>query len=103
MLNKGSVLEVVLFTLIAGSDERAFLDSVREMEPVLARNKGYIMRELNKTEDGKWVDMVHWESVDEAAEAIRSVMQSQEGKQFASMIDPESVTSTQSHSVYSTF
>lgn len=45
MLNKGSVLEVVLFTLIAGSDESAFLETVREMEPVLANTKGY-MRDL---------------------------------------------------------
>ena len=103
MLNKGSILEVVLFTLIAGSDEGSFLEAVEEMEPVLASKKGYIMRELNKTDDGKWVDMVHWESVEEATSAIRSVMQTRAGKQYTSMIDPESVTMTHTRTVYSTF
>ncbi|MCE7986584.1 MAG: hypothetical protein DYG89_35880 [Caldilinea sp. CFX5] len=86
------ILEVVLFRAKAGVSDEQVLQGSAQIQPWLAGAAGYLKREVSKNEDGQWVDIVHWRSLDEAQQAAEQLMAEPTAAAFMSMIDPESIT-----------
>jgi len=90
------IFEVNTFKLVEGADEAAFLAVAARVEEKLSEVDGYLCRQLMKTEDGNWLDLVAWTSADKAKAALammQSVVMSDEAlSPFFTLIDPESIT-----------
>jgi len=70
----GIAVEWAPFTLADGADEERLLRASEALqEDFLARQAGFIRRELLRGPDGQWVDMLHWESTEAAEAAMRNV------------------------------
>ena len=88
----GKILEIAEFKLAAGADEQGFLKEADAVQrDFLERQKGYMDRELLKGEDGEWIDIVHWRSMEEAKRAADTIMQDPACLGFLQKIEPESV------------
>jgi hypothetical protein len=89
---KNLIVEVAQFKLAAGVNEEDFL---REAETVqknfLEKQSGYVDRELLKDKDGQWVDVLHWNSMEEAQKAAEVMMSDSAAQGFMQKVDPSSV------------
>ncbi len=90
--NGDGFTEIQFFRLVAPGSEIEFLmpttdeDFLRAAEAIqetLADQPGFADRELFRTTDGWWIDLIHWQSREDAASAKAAIM--------ADMADPESV------------
>jgi len=90
--SKYIIVEIAQFKLAAGVDEQGFLkESEAVQRDFLEKQKGYMDRELLKGEDGQWIDIVHWRSMEEAKRAADAIMQDPVCLGFLQKIDPKSV------------
>jgi hypothetical protein len=62
-------VEVALYQLKSGIEEAQFLAVSDEATGVYRKLSGFVRRELMKSEDGKWVDLVYWQNRDLAKKA----------------------------------
>jgi hypothetical protein len=85
------VTELVLFKLKEGVDKNTFLRAAHDLNHVLKADiLGFISRSLEHTEDEEeWVDIVRWESMDNALEAMKIVESKSEFQSFVSLIEPK--------------
>lgn len=97
---RGSIIEVVLFKLAESSDEAIFLQTVRELESILKQTPGYIKRELSRNDNGQWIDIIHWQNLEQALAAPDSVMATEVGQRFGGMIALEDLSMLHVESVY---
>jgi hypothetical protein len=93
-MNHQGVTEVVLFKLQEGISDEAFVRAANALMPDLTAMPGFIRRELGKDQDGsgQWVDMVYWESLEQAHQASEKIMQLPSCKPFLNMINLEGMT-----------
>ncbi|MDX2139050.1 MAG: hypothetical protein SF123_13255 [Chloroflexota bacterium] len=80
-------VEIVLFRLNAGVSPEQFLAAAKPTFDLLPRFDGYINRELSMSEDGWWVDVVHWRDMESALAASERIMADADGQAFGSLID----------------
>ena len=92
-------LEVALFRLKNGTDEEAFLTATDATNSALKSYGGFIRREVLKSEDGHWLDLVYWSSLEEALSAAEQIMSDPSCHPFLEMLDMESVTMLHLHPV----
>jgi hypothetical protein len=85
-------LEVVLFKLKPAVDESAFLEASEAVMLDLRQMRGFIRRELFKDADGRWMDTVHWHSLDDALRAAEAFMSLSCAQALIAMIDETSMT-----------
>lgn len=90
-MNENITVEIVQFTSKEGIDEKAFLQASDAMMMDLKKQDGFIDRELLKSEDNQWVDVVHWKSLANAELAAKNVMNSPTCLEFFQMMDQDSV------------
>jgi hypothetical protein len=65
-------IEWAPFKLAEGADEASLLRAADAIQDgFLAKQPGFVRRELLKGEDGQWADLVYWESADAAAAAMK--------------------------------
>ncbi|MEK7729698.1 MAG: hypothetical protein AAB354_14930 [candidate division KSB1 bacterium] len=70
------VVEWAPFEIVAGADEEKLLQaSAALQEDFLAKQKGFIRRELLKGKD-KWVDLVYWACREDAERAVQNAASS---------------------------
>src|SRR5918997_2398355 len=70
-------IEWAPFTLVGSADETRLLRASDALqEGFLAKQPGFIRRELLKGQDGQWVDLVYWESAEAAARAMEQAANS---------------------------
>jgi hypothetical protein len=93
------VLEIAIFKLQAGISDAAVLQASEALMPALRRMEGYIKRELVKGDDGEWVDIVHWQSLDAAQRAADTIMSEPSAEAFMQMIDPSTIQMRHCHQV----
>jgi hypothetical protein len=88
------VIEVVIFKVQQGVLDEAFLQAANALMPDLTNMPGFIKRELGKDQDGseQWVDIVYWETLEQAQQAAQQMMQLPSAAPFMGMIDVESMT-----------
>ena len=56
------IVKVIEYRLADDVDEQEFLEASSTLMPDLAKLKGFKKRELHKGENGRWRDIVYWQS-----------------------------------------
>ena len=65
------VFELAQFKTKAGISDADILTASQEAQDgFLAKQEGYISREFSKSTEGEWVDIVHWETMEDAQVAM---------------------------------
>lgn len=82
-----TVLEIVSFSLLPGTDEAAFLKAAGESGPVLRSLPGFLSRRLAKTAEGGWIDVAEWTDMSSAARAAEIFHTLPAVQPFCAMID----------------
>ena len=85
-------VEVVMFRAKSGAGDAQILEVADALQRDLEGFDGYISRRLLKSEDGQWIDIVDWTSLDEAQQASEAIMQRPSAERFMAAVDPESIT-----------
>ena len=85
------VIELVLFETNDGISDKEFIAAAQTLNPILGGMSGYLGRELCKTPDGTWADIVQWNSLAEAQAAAEAIMNRPEATPFMSAINTESM------------
>lgn len=71
------VIEWAEFELIEGVSEETLLKASEEVQNTFLKNqKGFVKRELLKGANNTWVDLVYWESMEDAQRAVKNVANS---------------------------
>ena len=85
-----NVVEFVSFKLNEGVSEQQFLAASDEFNAgFLSLQKGFINRKLLKNED-TWADLVLWETMEDAMNAVKAIEQSLSAKPYCEYIDENS-------------
>ena len=85
-------VEAALFRLKPGTDRAAFLRAAEAVTEDLRRMPGYVDRELSEGDDGRWLDLLHWASIEAAQTAAEAILRAPRSHPFMAMLDPASVT-----------
>jgi hypothetical protein len=89
------IVEVSRFRLVDGADERAFLDAAEETQAgFLGRQDGFAGRDLLRADDGSWMDVVRFESMEAALAAFQGFAEHPAAKTFEAMLEPSSISMT---------
>jgi antibiotic biosynthesis monooxygenase (ABM) superfamily enzyme len=91
-MTMSSVTEVVVFRLKSETDMKSFQSAAAEISTLLQSYPGYLNRELGVTEDGTWIDIVHWTTLNHALTASDQIMADPKAQAFMTYIDEQSVT-----------
>ena len=79
------VFELAQFKTKAGISDADILTASQEAQDgFLAKQKGYISREFSKSTEGGWVDIVHWETMEDAQVAMQKFMGHPSTEKFVS-------------------
>lgn len=85
------VLELVVFKLADGVTREQFLGSVDAVSRWIARQPGFRSRELSHDAEGdRWIEVVWWQTLDEAQAAAELAMTSESCAPMFGLIDMES-------------
>jgi hypothetical protein len=84
-------IEVVIFRAIAGTAPEQLQAAALAVTPVLASLPGFISREFGAAEDGRFIDIVHWQDLTCARQAAEKVMSIAACGQFFGLIEQSSV------------
>ena len=71
-----------------------FLKLLKKMIPELKTQKGLIDWQLCKEENENWIEILHWESLDEAKKAAKTVLKLNTVQAFIKFIDESTTKST---------
>lgn len=85
-------LEAALFRLKEGTNEEAFLMASDATMTALRSYSGFIRREVLKSGDGQWLDLIYWSSLEEAMSAAEQIMSDPSCHPFLEMLDMKSLT-----------
>jgi hypothetical protein len=91
-MTQPAVLEVVLFKLKPGADEVAFLAACEAVMPDLRTMRGFMGRALFKDAEGRWMDTVHWHSLDDAQRAAEAFLSLPCAQTLIALIEEPSMT-----------
>jgi len=81
-------VEVAQFKANPGvSDEKVLVASQKVHDNYLSMCKGFVSRELLKSEDGTWMDVVHFETFSDAKAATDNFPNNPSAKEFDSLLD----------------
>ena len=97
---KQPTIEIVLFQLAEGVSQDEFLNAAQNVESWLRQVSGFRRRELSRDAAGNWVDIVHWDSLEEAQKAAAEIMSTPEGQKFGGTIRGESIQMYHVHPVH---
>jgi hypothetical protein len=87
------IVEVSQFRLVPGADEGAFLEAADETQSgFLGRQAGFTGRDLLRADDGSWMDIVRFDSMEAATAAFDGFAGHPAVKAFESMLDTRSVS-----------
>ena len=87
----GKVLELVVFKLNKGVSREQFLGTNDAVSTWISKQPGFISRELSYDAEGdRWIDVIWWESLENAAAAAELAMTSESCMPMFALIDMES-------------
>jgi len=93
MTTPKTVVEWAPFELADGIDEDTLLNvSDTFQKEFVNTQKGFIQRQLLKGQDGKWVDLIHWESQEDAEKVLENAEKSEACRSFFQILkaaDPD--------------
>jgi hypothetical protein len=72
-----NALEIVIYSIKDGVKVTDFLKASAEMEERFAKKqKGFVLRTFAKGESNEWVDVIRWDTMEDAEAASKAAMQS---------------------------
>src|SRR5688500_9971905 len=84
------VVEMAQFKAKSGvTDAQLLAASQKAQEGFLSKCTGFLGREILKAKDGSWLDVVHFESLEDAQAAAQQFSEHPSTKAFEQLIDPE--------------
>jgi antibiotic biosynthesis monooxygenase (ABM) superfamily enzyme len=85
------VLELVVYTLHQGASREEFLGTNNAVSTWISKQPGFISRELVYDNEGnRWVDVIWWETMEQAQVASEASMTSESCSPMFALIDMES-------------
>ena len=86
------IVEVVQFKAKTGVSDAQIRDAADALHRDVEHFPGYMRRRLLKSEDGQWLDIVDWTTLDEALHAAEAIMARPSAQSFIELVEPESIT-----------
>lgn len=83
--------EIVIYRLKPDQDRDQFMEISTRATDWLRQRPGYLGRQLLEDDNGFWVDLVRWATMDDALAAAGAFMEVPEAAAFMSAVEPESV------------
>lgn len=80
-------IEVVIFKAKAGVSDSQLQTAALAVTPILKKMPGFISREFGTSEDGQYIDVVHWKDFPSATAAADKVMGIPKCGEFFGLID----------------
>ena len=88
---EGKVLELVVFKVHDGVSRDDFLATNDAVSTWISKRPGFVSRELSYDAEGdRWVDVLWWTSMEDAAEAAKLALSSESCAPMFALIDTES-------------
>jgi hypothetical protein len=85
-------LEIVTYKLKAGINDGAFRKASEDMErQFAAKQKGFLKRIVGTSDTGEWVDVVTWETMEDALAASEAAMKSPACAPMFAMLEESSI------------
>ena len=84
-------VEVLLFQAKPGISDAQILAAADALQRDVAGFPAFIRRRLLKGDDGQWLDLVDWASLDEARQASAAIMQRPSAHAFDALVDGASI------------
>ena len=84
-------LEVVIFKGKEGLSSEAVKQELESLSKIVSEFQGFISRTLSQAPDGEWMDLVLWESLEQAEAAGKQVMENPEALKVFGVIDESSM------------
>jgi hypothetical protein len=96
------VLELVVFNLNDGVTQEQFAATLEPVSRWIAEQPGFISRELSyDAQSDRWVDVIWWESMEQAGAAAQLAMSSDHCAPMFAMLDMESAAMLHGELVHS--
>ena len=76
MNRKVETIELVIYTVKEGISEKDALQAAASVNDFIKSQPGFISRKLSLSNEGKWVDIIYWESLEAAQVANERAMKS---------------------------
>ena len=89
-----TITEFIRYKLLEDVKTDDFLKAAEKMIPELKTQKGLINWQLCKGENGNWIEILHWKSLDEAKAAAKTVLKLSSIQAFIKFIDEPTTKST---------
>ena len=80
-------IEVVIFRAKSGVTNNQMQTAALAVTPILKGMPGFISREFGTSEDGQYIDVVHWKNLPSAKAAAEKVMGIPKCGEFFGLID----------------
>ncbi|MEV8320523.1 antibiotic biosynthesis monooxygenase [Streptomyces sp. NPDC059900] len=89
-----TTVETVRFKLTPGFDAAAFADLDRSVEnDYMAKQPGFVSREVTRSDDGEYLVIVHWATVQDADATMQGFFGASQTQDFLAAIDKTTVAS----------
>ena len=89
---QAKILELVVFALNEGVSREQFLGTNDAVSAWISKQPGFISRELSYDAEGdRWIDVIWWESLENAGAAAELAMSSESCAPMFALIDMESM------------
>ena len=88
---EAKTIEVVTFDLKEGVSKAEASRKLQALNEFVKDYEGFIKRSISCNEDGKWVDIVYWESRELAVKAASEVSHSPKAMEIFQVIDENSI------------
>ena len=84
-------VELVFFRSKTDATTEAVLDSARKIQELAMSMSSSFKIELLRTDDGEWVEIVHWDSQAEAHRVEQAMMSNPEAQQAMAVMQENSI------------
>ncbi len=91
-INKASTVEYLHFKLVEGANPDDFLRETLAVDPVLEEYDGFVARHLARNDDESWVEIVYWETLEDAEAALPRFVEDPRTKGFLALVDSDSMS-----------
>ena len=95
------VVEVVLSRVKPGVTDQEVLEAADAIMDDVRSAGGFLRRELLKAGEGEWIDVIHWQSMEDAHRAAAMVMARPAAARLQGIIDGASVRMYHAHALRS--
>lgn len=86
------VVEIVIFSSIDGVSDKEIQRTALNVTLILRKMVGFKDRSFSKSANGRWVDVVQWQSFDSANAAAQEIMKSGAAAPFFALINEKDIS-----------